>query len=95
MEVPDPGRAHPGGDRSSSRGMDGRQARDLLMGLGERDRRFTFLIRGRDSRFTAAFGEVVSGKGPRVIKAPVWSPRAHSCRDGSRARYAVRAWITC
>jgi hypothetical protein len=31
-----PGRAHHGGGRSSSRGMDGRRARNLLMDLGER-----------------------------------------------------------
>jgi hypothetical protein len=54
------------------------QARNLLMDLGERASRFKFLLRDRDSRFTAAFDEVFGGNGTRVIKSPVRSPRANS-----------------
>jgi putative transposase len=54
------------------------QARNLLMDLGERVGRFKFLIRDRDSKFTAAFDEVLVGNGVRIIKAPVRSPRANS-----------------
>jgi putative transposase len=54
------------------------QARNLLMDLGERAGHFKFLIRGRDSKFTAAFDEVFAGNGIRIIKAPVRSPRANS-----------------
>ena len=54
------------------------QARNLLMDLGERAGSFRFLIRARDSKFTAAFDEVFSGNGTRVVKAPVRSPRANS-----------------
>ncbi|HXZ76405.1 MAG TPA: hypothetical protein VEH31_36810, partial [Streptosporangiaceae bacterium] len=52
------------------------QARNLLMDLGERAAQFRFLIRDRDSKFTAAFDDALAGNGVRIIKAPVRSPRA-------------------
>jgi transposase InsO family protein len=48
------------------------------MDLGERAGRFKFLIRDRDSKFTAAFDEVFAGGGMRIITTPVRSPRANS-----------------
>jgi hypothetical protein len=52
------------------------QARNLLMDLGERATRFRFLVRDRDSKFTAAFDEVFAGNSTRIIKSQVRSPRA-------------------
>ena len=60
------------------------QARNLLMDLGEYATRFKFLIRDRDSKFTAVFDEVLAGNGIRIIKTPVRSPRANSFAE----RYA-------
>ena len=54
------------------------QARNLLMELGERAARFRFLIHDRDSKFAAAFGQVLAGNGAQVIKTPVRSPQANS-----------------
>ena len=42
------------------------QARNLLMDLGERAGQFKFLIRDRDSKFTAVFDEVLASNGVRI-----------------------------
>ena len=56
-------------------------ARDLVGDLGEKGRPVKFLIRDRDTKFTAGFDEVFRSEGAEVIEAPVRSPRANALAE--------------
>jgi hypothetical protein len=51
-------------------------ARNLLMDLDEQAHRFRFLIRDRDSKFTAAFDAVFAAAGIGAVKIPARAPKA-------------------
>ena len=67
----------------------------LLTDLGKRAGQFRFLIRDRDSKFTAMFDDVFVGNNVQIVKTPVRCPGRIPLRSGSWERYGESAWTTC
>ncbi len=57
------------------------QARNLTMDLDDAGLRFRFLIRDRDSRFTAAFDAIFTAINIHIIRTPVRAPRANAIAE--------------
>jgi putative transposase len=56
-------------------------ARNLLMGLDDANRRFRFLIRDRDSKFTPGFDAVFTAVAIKIVRTPVRAPRANAIAE--------------
>jgi transposase InsO family protein len=56
-------------------------ARNLLMDLDDGVRRVKFIVRDRDTKFTAAFDAVFAAAGIRTLRSPVRAPRANAITE--------------
>ena len=54
------------------------QARNLSYELAQRAKPVKFLIRDRDTKFTASFDEVFRSEGIRIVRTPIRAPRANA-----------------
>jgi transposase InsO family protein len=57
------------------------QARNLMLNLGDRAEDFQFLIRDRDSKFTALFDEVFKAEGIGVVLTAPQAPRMNAIME--------------
>jgi putative transposase len=66
---------------SPTAGWVAQQARNLVLELGDRTDDFHFLIRDRDSKFTALFDEVFRAEGIRIVLTAPQAPRMNAIME--------------
>jgi putative transposase len=71
------------------------QARNLMIAVGEQADSFRFLVRDRDTKFTASFDAVFAGAGIAVLRSPPCAPKANATPSGGSARSVASAWTGC
>jgi hypothetical protein len=54
------------------------QARNLMLGLGDQADRCRFLVRDRDTKFTAIFDAIFADAGIAVLRSPPHAPKANA-----------------
>ncbi|MEU4742395.1 integrase [Actinosynnema sp. NPDC023658] len=71
------------------------QARNLLMGLGDRADDFRFLIRDRAGQFTTSFDAVLFDAGIQVVKTPPRSSRANAHDERFSGPFDAKSPTAC
>ena len=78
--------AHPDGPWVTQR------ARNLLMDLGDRTTSFSYLIRDRDTKLTAAFDAVFTAEAIRIVRTPSGLLARTRSPNGGSAAAAASCW---
>jgi len=67
--------------RKPDRRLVTQQARQFAWTFQEQPSRLRYLIRDRDSTFTRSFDAVFASEGIRIVKSPVWAPKANAIAE--------------
>jgi hypothetical protein len=71
------------------------QARNLLVALGERERRLCLLLHDHDAKYTHNFDDVFCAEGAEVLLTPVQAPTPTPLRNPGSGGCAPSAWTDC